>query len=319
MDCRHGLCHALLRPYSRTADPLMSDLPITARSFVNAWQCDENDHLNVQFYTGYADEASPHLHAMLGSEPGPRIAVAEDYIRYHREMRTADSVEVRSAPVAIDDSSLTAYHEIRNADDGEIAATVRRTTRFIDTDGEPLTWGKAFREQALAHRVALPDIAKPRTTGTRGEIPALTAADPRAAQLVEIGRGTVQARECNGHGRMTPQAHFGRFSDGAGFLWRSIGFNRPTLRRHNQGTAVLELLCRYYHAPHAGDLIVVRSGLLASTDRILHIVHFMFDGPSGKLLAQAEGVGVLFDLEARKIARISAEDQLRLEGRHLQL
>ena len=297
----------------------MPDLPITARSFVNAWQCDENDHLNVQFYTGYADEASPQLHAMLGSEPGPRIAVLEDYIRYHREMRTADSVEVRSAPVEIDETTLTAYHEVRNADDGQVAATVRRRTQFVDTGGDPLDWGEAFRGQARAHVVGLPAIARPRTTGSRGPVPPLTADDKRCAGLVEIGRGTVQARECNARGRMTPQAHAGRLSDSAGFFWRAFGFGRDAMRARNQGTAVVETLCRYHQPPHVGDLIVVRSGLIASTDRILHIVHFMFDAASGHLLAQAEGVGVLFDLAARKIVQLSADDQQRLAARHLRL
>ena len=36
----------------------MTDLIPTFGTAVNTWQCDENDHLNVQFYTDFAHEAS---------------------------------------------------------------------------------------------------------------------------------------------------------------------------------------------------------------------------------------------------------------------
>src|SRR5262249_43928991 len=41
----------------------------TFATAVNTWQCDENDHLNVQFYTEFAHEASAFLLHRLGLGP----------------------------------------------------------------------------------------------------------------------------------------------------------------------------------------------------------------------------------------------------------
>ena len=96
----------------------------TFSTAVNTWQCDENDHLNVQFYTEFGDEGSAHLLHRLGLGPraqaelGLAIRVQEDHIRYLREFRVVDPVEVVSAPVEVGERHLVAYHEIRNPSDG---------------------------------------------------------------------------------------------------------------------------------------------------------------------------------------------------------
>ena len=66
---------------------------------------------------------------------------------------------------------------------------------------------------------------------------------------------------------MTPHAHVGRFSDGAGFFWSAFGFGRNIMRERNQGTAVVEMLCRYHQPPHVGDLIVDAIARAKSADR----------------------------------------------------
>jgi acyl-CoA thioester hydrolase len=299
----------------------MTDLPITARGFVNTWQCDENAHLNVQFFTGWADEASPHLHALLGLDTAaqPRVRVVEDHIRYHREMLAADSVELGSAPVTVAPRTLVAYHEMRNAYNGEVAATICRTTGYASEDGIAADWPQNFQTAAELCRVELPANARPRTVGTRGRPPDLTFDQAEQAGAIEIVRGVVHVADCDASGRMTPRAHFGRFSDGAGNFWQSIGFDRAGMRDRNQGTVVVEMRCTYHNPPRAGDRIVVRSGLLGATERILHIVHFLFDAGAGRLAATAEGVGVLFDLEARRIVTLDAQEQSRLEAASLHL
>ena len=56
-----------------------------------------------------------------GSRPGP-----SDHIRYLREFREIDPVQVLSGPVEVGERHLLAYHEIRNPSDGNVAATMRR-------------------------------------------------------------------------------------------------------------------------------------------------------------------------------------------------
>ena len=96
---------------------------------------------------------------------GPRgstFAPPTDHVRYLREFRVVDPVEVLSAPVEVGERHLTAYHEIRNASDGRIAATVRRR---IVCDRE---WPASFRA--------------PRRGGARGAARGGAAAQRRQAR-----------------------------------------------------------------------------------------------------------------------------------------
>ena len=301
----------------------MTDLISTARGCVNTWQCDENDHLNVQHFPSFAWDGARHLHAVLGLGPraladaGLRVRTVEDHIRYHREMFAADAWEVASGPLEVGESTFVAYHEIRNALNGEVAGTVRQVTRCVDEDGKPKAWPSSFRELAEAMRVALPANAQPRTAGSLGPMPDLTLDQADAVGLFPICQGVVQPQECDADGLLLPRFHFARYSDGAPGFWQGAGFDRIQMRERGQGTVVLELRNEIRRPLRAGALTVVKSGLLATTDKTMHIAHFLFDADTGELAAAADGVGVLFDQRARKLVSFAADERERLAARIL--
>lgn len=290
----------------------------TFATAVNTWQCDENDHLNVQFYTEFAHEASAHLMTSLGLGPRTQAAgslalyVSEDHIRYLREFRVIDAVEVHSAPVELGERHLLVYHEVRNAADGTIASTVRRR---IESD-KP--WPAAFRERAEAARIALPGQAQPRSVGTLA-LPDLALADAPGTGLIEVGRSVVKPSECDERGIFLPRHQFGRYSDGAPFLWNHLGFDRGAMQERGEGSVVVEMLQHYRTPLRAGDLLVVMSGLADFTDKILKFSHFLFEAETGKLAACAEAIGMKFDQKQRRIMLFSAEDQARLATLKLRL
>jgi acyl-CoA thioester hydrolase len=290
----------------------------TFSTAVNTWQCDENDHLNVQFYTEFGHEASAHLLASLGLGPraqraaGLNLGVAHDHVRYLREFRIIDPVAVFSAPVGLGEHDLVAYHEIRSAADGAVAATV---CRQIVCD-KP--WPPLFRSRAEAARIALPEAARPRSVGKRS-LPDLKLAEAPRTGLVEVGRTVVAPAECDERGEFLPHHQFGRYSDAAPFLWNHLGFDRAAMQDRQEGTIMVEMLNRYLRPLHAGDLVVVMSGLAAFTDKVLTFTHFLFEAETGMLAACAEAVGMKFDQKVRKIMTFNQEDQARLRERQLRL
>jgi acyl-CoA thioester hydrolase len=305
--------------------PAMTDLIPTARGCVNTWQCDENQHLNVQYFPAFAWDGARHLEATLGLGPraleaqGLATRTVEDHIRYHRELFAADAWEVASGPVEIGESTMVAYHEIRNALNGLVAGTVRQVTRCVDGGGVAKAWPRAFRERAEKMRVALPTNAQPRTAGTLGPLPDVTLDRAESAGLFTICQGVVQPEECDAQGFLLPRFYFARYSDGAPSFWQGAGFDRLRMRERDQGTVVLELRNEIRRPPRAGALITVRSGVLAVTDKTMHLAHFMFDAESGALAAVADGVGVLFDQKARKLVVFDAGERARLDSRILRL
>jgi acyl-CoA thioester hydrolase len=285
---------------------------------VNTWQCDENDHLNVQFYTKFGHEASAHLLANLGLGPraqraaGLQLGAADDHVRYLREFRAVDPVEVLSAPVEVGERHLLAYHEIRNPSDGTVAATMRR--RIVCDQ----PWPTAFRARAEAARVELPEHARPRGVG-RLALPNLALSDAADRGLIEIGRTTITPAECDENGEFLPHHQFGRYSDGAPFLWNHLGFDRAAMQNRQEGSVVVEMLNHYRRPLRAGDLLVVMSGLASFTDKVLTFTHFLFEAETGTLAACAEAVGMKFDQKIRKIMTFTKEDQARLDERRLRL
>ena len=290
----------------------------TFSTAVNTWQCDENDHLNVQFYTEFGHEASSHLLAHLGLGPraqraaGLDLRAADDHVRYLREFRVVDAVEVRSAPVELGERHLLAYHEIHNASDGKVAATV---CRRIVCDRP---WPEPFRKRAEAAQTVLPDNARPRSVGKLA-LPDLTLAGAARTGLVEVGRTVITPAECDERGEFLPHHQFGRYSDGAPLLWNHLGFDRTAMQERQEGSVVVEMLNHYRHPLRAGDLLVVMSGLASFTDKVLTFTHFLFEAETGTLAACAEAVGMKFDQKVRKIMTFSTEDQTRLGQRMLRL
>jgi acyl-CoA thioester hydrolase len=294
----------------------MSELVLAYTTAVNTWQCDENDHLNVQFYTEFAHEASANLMTILGlgrraqAKAGLVVRAAEDHIRYLREFRVIDPVEVRSAPVEVGERDLLVYHEVRNQSDGSVASTIRRR---IASDRP---WPEAFRVRAEAMRVELPAGAKPRSVGASA-LPDLTLERAQHVGLAEVGRSVVKPAECDETGALLPRYQTGRYSDAAPMIWNNIGFDRAAMQRAREGSVVVEMM-QYYRAPiAAGDAAVVMSGLTDFSDKILKLAHFLFDAETGTLAACAEAVGVKFDQKIRKVMVFSEEERARLGERKL--
>ena len=290
----------------------------TFTTAVNTWQCDENDHLNVQFYTEFGHEASAHLMAQLGLGPraqraaGLDIRAADDHVRYLREFRVVDPVAAFSGPVEVGERHLIAYHEIRNPSENTIASTVRRR---IVCDRP---WPATFRKRAEAALVDLPTTARPRSVG-KLDLPELSFDDAVRCGLIEVGRSVISPAECDEKGEFLPHHQFGRYSDGAPFLWNHLGFDRAAMQERQEGSVVVEMLNHYRRPLRAGDLLVVMSGLASFTDKVLTFTHFLFEAETGTLAACAEAVGMKFDQKVRKIMTFTKEDQRRLGERQLRL
>jgi acyl-CoA thioester hydrolase len=288
----------------------------TFSTAVNTWQCDENDHLNVQFYTEFAHEASANLLAILGFGPRAQRAAgvvtraADDHVRYLREFRVVEPVEVHSAPVEVAEREIVAYHEVRNPAKGEVAATVRRR---IVCEGP---WPADFLARAEAARVALPESARPRSVG-KFSLPDLPLSRAASVGLIEVGRTQITPDECDERGDFLPRHHFGRYSDGAPVLWNHLGFDRAAMQERQEGSVVVEMLNQYRRPLQAGDLAVVMSGLASFTEKTVSFTHFLFEAESGTLAACAEAVGMKFDQKVRKIMTFPPEDRARMEARRL--
>lgn len=117
----------------------MQELPVTYRGVVYPWHCDHVGHMNVMWYVGKFDEATWQLFAMFGLTPsflreqGCGMAAVRQVITYKRELRAGDVVSIRSGVLEIREKVIRFFHEMRNDETGEIAATAEMTGVHLDT------------------------------------------------------------------------------------------------------------------------------------------------------------------------------------------
>ncbi len=117
----------------------MAELIETYRGTVYPWQCDHMGHMNVMWYVGKFDEATWNLFAAIGLTPsflreGKRgMAAVEQNISYRRELHAGEIVTVGSTLLEVRDKVLRFVHEMRNAENGEIAAVCTLIGVHIDT------------------------------------------------------------------------------------------------------------------------------------------------------------------------------------------
>src|SRR3569832_2484908 len=130
--------------------------------------------------------------------------------------------------------------------------------------------------------------------------------------MMEINRAVVLLVECDASGNLRPCFLFSCFSDGAGMLWHSLGFDRVAMRDRRQGTVVLETRTVYRRKVAVGTPTVIFSGLLDNTDKTLHIGHLLNDGETGEVAATGEAVGEQNKQQERRAMPMGAEDRVRL-------
>ncbi|MEZ5841274.1 MAG: thioesterase family protein [Hyphomicrobiales bacterium] len=272
----------------------------TARNYVNTWECDENDHLNVQSYFGHFDAADAHFRAITGLDAtllGPR---AQRHVRYMRELRVGEILNVRSYRASDAPYSLAIAHELFETATGELSATA------ID-----VYWPSHHPAVIDAYTASIDGRALPR--GLPVELPALMASEKA---LLERGgevshRGLVGPGDCDWQGRMTERQMIGRFSDAAGHAWEQAGLTRAWLQENGCGRVAVELRLAMRSAPRPGDLIHIVTQVvdLGSTAFVLR--HAVFDSRTKAIVATGEVVSLVMDLDARKAVRLP-EDRLRL-------
>ncbi|MCP5184802.1 MAG: hypothetical protein H6993_12625 [Pseudomonadales bacterium] len=267
---------------------------------VNRWECDENDHLNVRFYSRMAGEAVIGALAAWG-EAG-RATLRWQHMRYLAEARLATPVSGYVTPLAVDDTGYTLLVALRHSLTDNVLATAIGT------------WtGDGHTIPAVAH--AIPAYAAPRGIADAdtpfGSL-ALDAA--RAHGFATVGKGVIARRECGMDDLLPPDGMMGRISDAMPNLWALLQTEAELAARSDGfvGGAVLEYRMHHHGALKAGSRYEIISGVRDVTEKLQHFVHLCFDLDTGCCVTSAQAVGVVLDLVARRAVPIPADRRQRM-------
>lgn len=291
------------------------------RGAVNTWECDDNGHMNVQFYVARAADGAFFLRHELGLSPsvirGTRhtMVALEEHFRFHRELHAGDMIAMRSRLIDMRERTLVVFHELLNAGTGETAATVVAVSAYFNMETRRLApWPESAAAKGRALIGPLPEHAEARSVKRETRLADLTLEEATARGFIEIYRGPVQPWHCDDFGHMATQFYISRYSDGSGHMWQGLGLERKKMLAERRGSVVLEQRLNYVREVLSGDILIVKSALVEVAARTIRICHFMFNAETGLLAATSEVTVIRLDLDARRAASFSEEERARLQG-----
>jgi len=117
---------------------------------------------------------------------------------------------------------------------------------------------------------------------------------------VETYKGAVLASEYDAEAYMNSPIYVARFDQATWFLMHSIGVTPAGIKRKKQRVAIVRENYQFLRELKGGELVTVRSGVVAVGKKYLRFVHQMLDGVSGKLVATCDCTAVIASVSAGK-------------------
>lgn len=266
----------------------------TLFSFVNRWECDENDHLNVQFYYSRFDEADRQFKLLSGLNDNLIGSRRVRHVRYHKELRDAQLIKVRSCVAFDGPHMLTVVHEMYDPSTSVVAATA------IDGYEPNSSSAKTLRSRLTDCSASMPEIAVP-----RGLVASPFTGRPTPAALASAGaaicfRGTVLPRHIGPEGRADDQFALSCFTDGVVHVWERTPMTHTYLTTHGYGRVAVEMKLSWASPLKTGEPVVVVTGFTNVNAKTFSFRHHMFEARTNRLAATLDVVGLVMNLKTRK-------------------
>ena len=130
---------------------------------------------------------------------------------------------------------------------------------------------------------------------------------------------TIPESYLDAMGHMNVMWYTHLFSRASCGLFKLVGMDEAYFRDHNAGSFALAQFFRYRKEIRVGERIVLRSRVVARSDKQFHLVHFMTKEPQHVLAATGEFLAAHIDMNTRRTSpfhRQIAQNLDRLIAEH---
>jgi acyl-CoA thioester hydrolase len=134
-------------------------------------------------------------------------------------------------------------------------------------------------------------------------------------ELVETYRGAVYPWHCDHMDHMNVMWYVGKFDEATWNFFAMLGLTPAFLRDNGRGMAAVEQRIAYQRELHAGDTVVVRTGMLEGREKVIRFVHEMRNAVTDEVSAITVLTGVHMDTVARKSCALPPEVLARARER----
>lgn len=287
----------------------------TLKSFVNTWECDENNHLNVQFYFERFDDADRHFRLQAGFDDDTIGRRLSRHVRYHRECYVGGLQVVRSAVYEAAADFVTAVHVLYDVGSGMISATALDRYHL----------SKPLSDRLLADLPSAPQAetlaARPRSF--TGQHPSLDVTARFLLQNRGLASyyGSVKPAHCDASGYLDSRSTIAIMSNAAAHVWQAAPMTRAWLDENGYGRVAVEMRLTLGDPIPAGTLTRVVTKWASAERTTFTFRHHLIDAETGTCLAIVDNAALVMDLETRKAVPLSAphrEAILELSGAALE-
>lgn len=112
--------------------------------------------------------------------------------------------------------------------------------------------------------------------------------------------GVVYPWQMDHMGHMNVQFYTALFDQATWAFFAEFGLDVAYLRESGRGMAALSQHTEYKHEVFAGDVLEVRTRLLAVTEKTVRFVHTMVRRPQGEVVATSELIATHLDREGHQ-------------------
>ena len=269
----------------------------TYRGTVFPWETDIVEHLTVAYYFERFADATLNLLESLGlgadyMRAERRGCVTVDcYVRYMHELRVGDILHISSAVIGVDAEGLRLAHRVFNSDTGILCATVEQRTVHMELGTRALAPLPAGPRRGAEDREAAWD-------GPARE--ARWQPPPGSDGFLDSARDTVKPWEIDVFGQSAFPFYIHRFSAGGIQAFAQFGMTPAYMREQRRGMSTFEFQLEFRGELHAGDPVHVKTALLHLGNSSIRVLHRMFNGRTGGLVASLDQFGVNLDVDARR-------------------
>lgn len=275
----------------------------TLLSFVNAWECDDNDHLNVQFYFARFEESERQFRLLTGFSESLVGARRVRHVRFHQEARGGTLLHV-SAGVCFDGPHiLSVLHEIRDHTDGSLIATA------VDGYSPAIEAARTLRNRFKDSQEQMTTEATPRGLPATPASLRTTLDATLSAGATITHRATVLSRHLGADGRADDGFAMGCFTEAAPFVWERTPLNRSVLSARNAGRVAVEMKLSWAGPVKAGDSVIVASGITGCQANTFSMRHHMYEARTGRPVALCDSVVLPMSHETRTAIGLSADER----------
>lgn len=269
---------------------------LTHVATVQTWECDSNNHMNVQFFHQRFREAGYLFRQQYGLKG---TAMASAHTRFYRELHADDTGRILTVPVRDNTGTLFLMHQLTV--DGSTLCCVTLDQLSDDKPGLPARpladFPQAGPRGLDAGRVKTAKDTQAMVVDGIADVTCITHLLPSDMDHVDDWRA---------------ERVVSSFSNGGQSAWAIVGATTPWLREHNLGRVVLEMKYDRFAYPDPGTVLRQTSYPVALKGKTYRFRHQIEDALSGKVCATGEVLSVLMDLSARKVVPLSPA--LKLPG-----